>query len=318
MSRKPLVSAIIIFWNAERFLQEAIRSVFGQTYDNWELLLVDDGSTDTSTQIGREWAERNPGKVIYLEHEGHENRGMSATRNLAIQHAQGVYIAFLDADDIWLPQKLEKQVNVLESESEAAMVFGPARYWYSWSGQAEDDQRDFVEEVSDRYNVLIRAPELLISSILQQRLRTAGTCSRMLRYEVFKELGGYEDQFRGLFEDQVFLTKVYATKPVFVISDCLDLYRQHADSCVAVSRKTRKVERGLFLEWINEYLSEQGIADPDVWQALQEALRPYHHPRLYRLENFVTLFRPQILSPLVHRWWRAVSLHIGRSKPASS
>jgi glycosyltransferase involved in cell wall biosynthesis len=301
MNGKPLVSAIIIFLNAERFLQEAISSVFSQTYDNWELLLVDDGSTDGSTRIGRQWAEHYPGKVIYLEHASHENRGMSATRNLGLRHARGRYIAFLDADDIWLPQKLEKQAEILDREPEAAMVVGPARYWYSWSGKPEDDQRDFVEEVSFRYDTLIRPPELLIASVLNQKLRTAGTCSRMLRRETFREVGGYEDQFHGLFEDQVFLTKVYATKSVFVMSDCLDWYRQHPDSCVAVSRKTRKAERGPFLEWIKAYLSEQGIETPEVRQALREALWPYHHPRLQRLKNLLILSRLPALSAHIHR-----------------
>src|ERR687889_2435319 len=96
MSSKPLVSSIIIFLNRERFIQEAIESVFAQTYDNWELLLVDDGSTDGSTQIALRYAERYPEKVRYLEHPGHQNSGMSASRNLGIRYAKGEYIAFLD------------------------------------------------------------------------------------------------------------------------------------------------------------------------------------------------------------------------------
>src|SRR5215211_5603498 len=96
MSSKPRVSAIIIFLNAEKFIEEAIESVFGQTYDDWELLLVDDGSTDYSTQIALRYAEHYPEKVRYLEHPGHENRGMSAARNLGLSHARGEYVAFLD------------------------------------------------------------------------------------------------------------------------------------------------------------------------------------------------------------------------------
>src|SRR5438105_1562536 len=104
MSSKPLVSAITIFLNEEKFLQEAIASVFAQTYDNWELLLVDDGSTDASTEIALRYAKQYPEKVRYVEHRGHQNRGMSAARNLGIRNAKGQYIAFLDADDVWLPK----------------------------------------------------------------------------------------------------------------------------------------------------------------------------------------------------------------------
>src|SRR5262249_12649286 len=82
--RKPLVSIIIPFLNAEKFIRDAIDSVLPQTYDNWELLLVDDGSTDTSTEITRRCAAQHPVKVRYLEHSGHQNRGACASRNLGI------------------------------------------------------------------------------------------------------------------------------------------------------------------------------------------------------------------------------------------
>ncbi len=84
MNDRPFVSAIVIFLNENRFLQEAIESIFAQTYDHWELLLVDDGSTDESSDIALRYAERHPEKVRYLEHAGHENRGMSVSRNLGI------------------------------------------------------------------------------------------------------------------------------------------------------------------------------------------------------------------------------------------
>src|SRR5216684_3354263 len=103
MMNRPLTSVIMIFLNAEKFIQEAIESVFAQGYDSWELLLVDDGSTDSSTVLALRYAEQYPVKVRYIEHEGHQNRGMSASRNLGIRHAQGEYLAFLDADDVWLP-----------------------------------------------------------------------------------------------------------------------------------------------------------------------------------------------------------------------
>src|SRR5437763_4919692 len=89
-----LLTLFIIFLNAERFLDEAIGSVFAQTYREWELLLVDDGSTDKSRNIAEHYAEQYPDKVRCLEHEGRQNRGMSASRNLGIAHAKGEYIAF--------------------------------------------------------------------------------------------------------------------------------------------------------------------------------------------------------------------------------
>src|SRR5918997_1425231 len=117
-----LVSTILPFLNAEKFIEEAIESVFAQTYDDWELLLIDDGSTDGSTRIALQYAERHRGRVRYLEHPEHQNRGVSASRNLGISHARGEYVAFLDADDVWLEHKLEQQVAILSSHPEAGMV----------------------------------------------------------------------------------------------------------------------------------------------------------------------------------------------------
>jgi glycosyltransferase involved in cell wall biosynthesis len=81
MATKPLVSVITIFLNAEKFIHESIGSVFAQTYQNWELLLVDDGSTDTSSEIARRFAEQHSEKVRYFEHDGHKNRGTAGSIN---------------------------------------------------------------------------------------------------------------------------------------------------------------------------------------------------------------------------------------------
>jgi len=310
MSNTPLVSTIMIFFNEEKFIQEAIDSVFAQTYENWELLLVDDGSTDKSTEIARRCATQYPDKVRYLEHYGHENRGMSATRNLGLQNVQGEYIALLDADDIWLPQKLEKQVNILNTQPEVAMVFSPSKLWYSWTGNVEDSQRDFIEEASIETNTVIRPPKLLIWSTLKTKVFSASTCSMLLRSEVFERLGGFENKFRGLYEDQAFLTKVYLHKPVMVISDCLDWYRQHPNSCVAINYKKIKAERLVFLEWVEDYLSKQGVKDTDVWQALGEELWPYRHPKLSNLLETYRHFNKQLkeLVKRIGRWILPVSV----------
>jgi glycosyltransferase involved in cell wall biosynthesis len=83
------VSVITPFFNAERFLEETIESVFAQTYPHWELLLIDDGATDGSTALARCYAEKFPGQVCYLEHEGHQNLGKSTSRNVGIWRATG-------------------------------------------------------------------------------------------------------------------------------------------------------------------------------------------------------------------------------------
>ena len=105
--KNPLVSVIVPIFNAEKFLKRTISSVKCQTYDNWELILVDDCSTDNSLKLINESAKLDERiKVVGLK----ENSGPAKTRNAGIEAAKGDFIAFLDADDVWLPEKLEKQL----------------------------------------------------------------------------------------------------------------------------------------------------------------------------------------------------------------
>lgn len=292
MNSKALVSVIIIFLNAgQTFFEEAIESVFAQTYDNWELLLVDDGSTDISTKIALRYAEQHPGKVRYLEHEYHQNSGMSASRNLGIRNVRGAYIAFLDADDIWLPQKLEKQVAILEAQPEAAMVYGSTHMWYSWTCNPEDARLDRGRILGVQPDTLVKPPALL-TLFLEGKAETPGTCSVLIRREVIKDVGGFEKSFRGMFEDQAFFFKVCLKAPVFVESGCWDRYRQHSKgSCyVAESQGQYHPQKQnsahlTFLNWLEKYLTEQGVKNTEVWQALKTALWPYGHPTLYRLSK---------------------------------
>ncbi|HEV7621281.1 MAG TPA: glycosyltransferase family 2 protein [Flavisolibacter sp.] len=114
MNQDPLVSVITPFYNEEKFLKEAIESVISQDYQHWELLLVDDGSNDASTEIAKSYAISNPGKIFYIEHPDHINKGLCASRNLALTKARGDFIALLDADDVWLKQKLSSQVQIFK------------------------------------------------------------------------------------------------------------------------------------------------------------------------------------------------------------
>ena len=146
MSSNELVSVIIPFLNAEKFLQETMASVFAQTYENWQLLLVDDGSSDASAEIARQCAKEHPGKVYYFDHDEHQNRGVCFSRNLGVRKAEGEYVALCDADDVWLPHKLERQVAILRAHPAAGLVFGVSQYWVSWTGKPEDLNGDRMPE----------------------------------------------------------------------------------------------------------------------------------------------------------------------------
>ena len=106
-----LVSIIIPCYNAEKYIAETIQSVINQTYKNWELIVVNDGSTDNSLNIITEFAA-NDSRISFIDKK---NTGVSDSRNKGIEKAKGDFIAFLDADDVWDFQYLEKQIENLQS-----------------------------------------------------------------------------------------------------------------------------------------------------------------------------------------------------------
>jgi glycosyltransferase involved in cell wall biosynthesis len=280
----PLVSIITIFLNAEPFLEEAIESVFAQTYPAWELLLVDDGSNDASRRIALRYMEEHPGKVRLLEHAGGQNRGMSASRNLAIAQAKGEFIAFLDADDTWLPNKLEHQMAIFESQPDAAMVYGRTQWWYSWNHNAEDQLGDYIHELGVPANTLLQPPILLIR-FLQAPEFSPCTCSALIRRNVVEQVGGFEESFRGLYEDQAFFAKVCLFKPIFVSSECSARYRQHPNSNCSIMQKSSQYAgaRSAFLKWLASYFSNHNMSYPAVWKALRSEMWPCRHPSLNRV-----------------------------------
>lgn len=289
----PTVSTIAIFLNAERFFEEAIESVLQQTFEDWELLLVDDGSTDGSTEIARSYVSKYPDKVRYLEHPMHENRGMSASRNLGLKHARGEFVAFLDADDVWLPEKLDQQLEILRSNPEAAMVYGATQYWYSWTGKAEDVCRDYVPQLGVSPDTLVTPPHLA-QVLLQNQVATSTCC--LARREAIQQVGGYEESFRGMFEDQVFHSKISLKLPIFVSSRCWYKYRRHAESCCALSEAAGDDvnARLSFLEWLEGYSLSEGIDDPALQRTIKSERWKSRHRGLTALWTGAT-YRARIL-----------------------
>ena len=116
---EPLVSIIMPCYNAERYVAQSIESVLAQTYQNWELLITDDGSTDKSVEIVSKYCIKDDRISILVPDE---HQGIARTRNMSIARAKGKFVAFLDSDDIWYPEKLEKQVGYM-LENDVAFTY---------------------------------------------------------------------------------------------------------------------------------------------------------------------------------------------------
>lgn len=162
-----LVSVIIPVYNGERYLGEAIESALAQTDEPMEIIVIDDGSTDRSADVARK-----SGAVRY---EFQENQGIGAARNRGVQVARGDFFAFLDADDLWTPDKLRLQMSAMERNPDLDLVFGHVQEFLS---------PELVESLQDQVRIADGVVPGLIPSTL------------LVRREAFLRTGFFETQWR--------------------------------------------------------------------------------------------------------------------------
>lgn len=283
MKPRPRVSVLTPFFDTPvEFLAEAVESVLAQTYRGWELLLVDDGSTGDSVSFARRCAADHAPAIRYLDHPGHRNLGVAATLNTGLARAEGELLTLLDADDVWLPHKLEEQVALMDAHPGAGMLYGNTLYWHSWSGEGAESSSDYLPDLGITDGQVV-APPRLLPLFLSGRVAVPCTCSVMVRLPLARSVGGFEAAARGLYADQRFYAKICLTTPVLVSAACWDLYRQHGGSrCHSASPEELREHRQNFLDWVDTYLSARGIRDPLVWRALRRERWKLRHPALAR------------------------------------
>ena len=199
----PLVSCIIPVFNGEKYLKEALDSVLAQTYRPLEVIVVDDGSTDATANI----VQNHPGRISYLRQE---NRGIAAARKAGLDAAQGEYIAFLDADDLWHPNKLACQYSRLQIRPEIDLCF--TRFQNFWMPElAQEEQRDKEHRLS-------------------QPSSAWSICTLMSHHSVFGKFSDFHDGTRPL-EDMTWCLRVARQGAVIeVLSDVLMYRRFNLDS----------------------------------------------------------------------------------------
>jgi glycosyltransferase involved in cell wall biosynthesis len=215
MTKDSLVSIIIPAYNAESFITQTLDSVLTQTYPNFEAIVVDDGSSDRTVEIVEQYAQQDPRiKLICQNHAG-----VVAARNLAIEHSKGVYLAPLDSDDIWYPEKLEKQVKCLDENPEIGLV-------YAWSVTIDKQDRIIGRYYRQREHIPQGHvfPTLIFYNFMEN-----GSVP-MFRRICVERLGGYalpiEDLRLQGCEDWDLFLRIARAYPVGVVPEYLVGYRQ--------------------------------------------------------------------------------------------
>ncbi|MGA2240720.1 MAG: glycosyltransferase [Verrucomicrobiota bacterium] len=178
MNDAPLVSVIIPVYNGVTFLSDALTSVLQQTYQNFEIVVVDDGSSDGSHAL----AQKIAGEDCRIKALRQPNGGTQAARNTALHHAAGEWIALLDQDDVWLPKKLESQIALLKAFPCANLLF---TNYFSWDG---------LRDLGPRYTKRHKFPDGDVGANLT-RWCLFGASTVMIRRAAAEELGGFDLKF---------------------------------------------------------------------------------------------------------------------------
>ncbi len=182
----PLVSVVIATYQSDATIIQAIDSVFKQTYLNIELIVVDDGSTDTTESLVRPLAQA--GKLTYLKQE---NRGCGAARNAGMAQAHGTYVAFLDSDDYWQPEKIARQIAVFETDPNCVLCYTEAILI--------DQSRAVIGTAGERGLSHLRSGNLTLVLPLRNPLTLS---SAMARMDMVRSVGGFiEDRELMMFAD---------------------------------------------------------------------------------------------------------------------
>ena len=218
-SGEPFVSIIINCYNGQRYLENAIKSVIAQTYTNWELLLWDNHSVDDSRKIFQKYKDE---RFVYCF--ANEFTSLGHARNLAVQKARGKWIGFLDCDDIWLPEKLQKQVQLINKTTKKIDMV------YSQSS-------NLVEENANK-SLWGRKKSNVRNSFKQKILPDGDIFNDLLHYnfvplltalftkEIFNRVGGISTNLNFAEDYELFL-KISSISLVGVIQKPLGLYRIH-------------------------------------------------------------------------------------------
>ena len=231
MTMEIKVSIIMGIFNCVETLPEAIDSLLGQTFQEWELILCDDGSTDNPYSVAEEYALRYPNKIVLIRNS--TNMGLNYTLNHCLKYAKGEYIARMDGDDLSLPMRLETEVKFLNEHPEYAIVSTPMIYF--------DEQGEWGKGTA------IEIPQIK-DFVFHTPFHCHAPC--MIRREAYEAVGGYTVDRRLLrFEDCNLWYKLYAAgyrgynlqEPLYKMRDDRNAYHRRTPSARI---------RGVYVQWV--------------------------------------------------------------------
>jgi glycosyltransferase involved in cell wall biosynthesis len=210
MPDTPLVSIIMNCYNGERYLSEAINSVYSQTYKNWEIILWDNASTDNTAEIAQSYDK----KLKYFRSQ--ETTVLGEARVCAVEKSRGQYLAFLDCDDFWEVDKLEEQISLFDNNKDIGMVYGRTRI-INHNSKDYIDMKGVILPTGNVFNLLAKKEAFIIFS------------SIIIDKTAYKKIGGFDKALAGSMDYALYLG-ISNNYLIDAVQDVCCNYRVHSNN----------------------------------------------------------------------------------------
>lgn len=242
--KKPLISVVITSYNYAQYLPETFDSVLAQTYKDYEVIVVDDGSTDNSLQIIKNYADKYKNFYLY-QHDGGINKGLIESMKLGIEKSKGVFIAFLESDDMWREDKLSEIVKIIKKNPDAVIISnGAIPFGDDFFGIKETQiyLLDIERRLKEK-NIISPDEDILLNVIPTFSAVTIKT-------DVLKELDFNTPKTAVL--DLWLYRQIYKNYPLYHTSKTLTKWRKHIKSYGATQNKDTEKEKNILLNKFQE------------------------------------------------------------------
>lgn len=225
--KKGLVTVIIPAYNRVNYIEDTVRSVLSQTYENIELIVVDDGSSDGTFEILKKFEEE--GNLRLMFHPGRINKGQSAAINVGLKASKGEFVAILDSDDLFAPHKLKSQVDYLNANEDIGLVYGKGIAIDGSGNHLYDIEYGGKEKLNDPGSILLDCYFLLPQNSLVRR-------------SVYQTVGLFEEKFRAG-QDHDMLIRIAEKAKIAYLPEVFFYYRRH-DSSISTNGQTVRWQTG--------------------------------------------------------------------------
>jgi glycosyltransferase involved in cell wall biosynthesis len=259
------ISILMASYNYDCFIKQAIDSVLDQTYSNWELIVIDDGSKDNSVEVIKEYCKNFPDKIFLYQHENNLNKGLSQTLELGLKNATGDYIAFLESDDYWAENYLEEKIVIIKKFPEVKFIFNATKLFGD-----EEVVKDHYKNTADNLPIEQKVDTYAFMPFAFLDMNIVGTFSSMLIEKNILKKCKFNTPY-GPYLDWWICHQIALKHKIYYVNKQLTFWRLHKKSYTneKYDRKNQAKKENYYRKFYENYIKELIFLKLDFFKKIQ-------------------------------------------------